>query len=526
MRRKIIYLISIVFLFSCNSDDSISRELEVIEEIILPNLQTNEVTNITLYSVKTGGKLIDSGSSDIIEVGIVVGLSTLPTTESNIKKFILTPDQSGDFNLKITDIPPNKKYYIRAYGVNSDGSSYGNEVQFTSLEENVYNGDITLSNQQEVIDFGINKYNTINGSLNITGTVTDLSPLESIVIINNAFKVQNTQNLKNLVGLNNLKITGNIFPNGFHIKNNPGLESLSGLNNLEITRGSSYIINNDNLVNMQGLNSYYAASSGEFRIQDCDSLLDLSGLENLQFIGDTLFLMDNLLLNDISSLSNLNYVDRRIYIHNNSSLQNINGLEFITSLEGLSIINNDNLSNLDGLINATIISEIITISHNDNLNDLSVFRNLSTVEYLNIESNNSLTNLKGFDNLTLIKHRLKISNNSNLTSLKGIENLSSLKRLHINSNPLLINLEGLSGLTSIIGSSYPITITDNINLNSLEGLEKLTQVEGYIQINVNPNLNDFCALKNLFTNGNHTGNITFSGNLTNPTINEIITTCN
>jgi len=298
MNRKIIYLVFITFLFSCSSDDSISElpdDTDTVDEINLPELQTNQVTDITLYSVKTGGKLIDSGDSDIIEVGLVVGLTSLPTTENNLNKFILTPDESGSFDITITSVPANTTYFIRAYGVNSEGIGYGNEVQFTSLEENVYTGDITLSTQDEVNEFGTNEYTTIDGSMYIKGTVTDLSPLESIVIINNAFEVKNTQNLQNLEGLNNLKITGNIFPNGFRIENNSALESLSGLNNLEITRGESYIINNDNLTNLQGLNNYNAASAGEFRIQDCDALLSLSGLENFQFIGDTFYLINNTL---------------------------------------------------------------------------------------------------------------------------------------------------------------------------------------------------------------------------------------
>jgi len=529
MKRKIIYLVFTTFLFSC-SDDSIlnelSDEIETIEEINFPELLTNEVTDITLYSIKTEGKLIDTGDSDIIEIGLVVGLSTLPTIDNNFHKIIYKPDELGNFNITLTNLTPSTTYFIRAYGINSEGVGYSNEVQFISLEENVYIGDITLRTQDEVNEFGEYNYTTIDGSMYITETVSDLTPLGSIVIINSAFEVKNTQNLQSLDGLNNLKITGNIFPNGFRIVNNPALESLSGLNNLEITRGYTSIINNDNLISMEGLNSYYAASSGGFRIQDCDNLQNLSGLENLQFIGDSFFLMDNSLLNDISSLSNLNYISRRIYIHDNSTLQNINGFETITSLEGLSIVNNDNLTNLDGLLNISTISEIITISDNDNLNDLSVFQNINTIEYLNIGGNNSLINLEGFSNLTSIENRLDIYDNSSLTSLIGIENLSSLQRLRIHSNSSLINLEGLNGLTKITGNSYPITIGFNSSLNTLEGLENLIEVEGLIQIFSNSMLSNFCALKNLFSNEGHNGNINFERNLNIPSIDEIVNDCN
>ncbi len=541
MTRKIFYLVSIILIFSCSSDDS--ENSDIAEEINLPELQTNEVYDITLYSVEAGGKLIDPGDSDIIEIGLVVGLSTLPTTDNNLNKFILSPDESGNFNIRITSIPANTTYFIRAYGINSEGIGYGNEVQFTSLEENVYNGSITLSTQEEVDTFGANEYTTINGSLYIEGTVTDLSPLESIVIINSAFEVKNTQNLQNLEGLNNLKITGNIFPNGFRIQNNLVLESLSGLNNLEITRGESYIINNDNLTNMHGLDSYYAASAGEFRIEDCDGLQNLSGLENLEFIGSTLYIRNNTSLSDLSALIDLNFVTS-IYISDNSDLQDINGFDSLLTTESVSIINNDNLINLSGLLNLTSVDAItishndllddlsglsnltslnvITISHNDLLDDLSGLSNISSPLSISIEYNNSLTSLIDLSNVDV--KNITITGNPSLINLVGLENISTLQRLYIHSNDSLVDLEGLDNLTSVTNNSYTITIGFNPNLNSLNGLDNLIQVNGFMQVFNNASLDDFCALKNLFSNGTY-DTLNFSGNLSNPTTDEIINNC-
>ena len=520
MNKQIIYLALVTFLFSCSSNDSISNDTEnPIDVITLPELQTNEVTDITLYSVKTGGKLIDNGDSDIIEVGLVVGLTTLPTTESNLNKFILTPDDLGNFNITITSVPTNTTYFIRAYGLNSEGIGYGNEIQFTSLEENVYTGNITLSTQDEVNEFGTNEYTTIDGSMYIEGTVTDLSPLESIVIINNAFEVKNTQNLQNLKGLNNLKITGNIFPNGFRIENNSALESLSGLNNLEFTRGYSYIINNDNLINMQGLNSYYAASAGEFRIQDCDGLQNLSGLENLQFIGDRFYLINNSELTDLSSLSNLNYIARDIDIKDNHSLQNINGFNSLSSVESVSIINNDNLIRFDGLLNLVSLNSI-SIEWNDILNNLSGVNNVTTPLDLTIQNNNGLETLKTLNNPNI--NSLNISSNTNLISLEGLENVTTLSTLRISRHDLLNNLNGLNNLTTITEN---LDISLNYGLNSLYGLDNLNQINGNLKIRSNYNLVDFCALKKIFINQGLDGNKDISNNAVDISEEEIIKNC-
>ena len=491
----------------------------------VPNVQTFEVSDLNLFSFNAGGKLIDQGSSEVSEVGLVIGTYSSPTIEGNLDRIELNLDDQNEFNITIISSPANTTFYMRAYGINNDGVGYGNEVQFTTPNENVYNGDITLSTQEEVVEFGANNYTTINGRMYINGTVSDLSPLLSIVVVNSLFEVKNTTNLQNFDGLNNLRVTGNIEPNGFIIEGNVALENFSGLNSLEVTRGETKVINNDNLLNFQGLDSYVVASAGEFRVQDCDGLLNLSGLENFTFVGSDFYLVNNSQLNDISAVSNINHVGSRIHVENNSSLESINGFQSLTSIEGIEIYNNDILTNLDGLGNLVSI-ETISIKYNDNLTNLSAFQNISTTEFLSIEDNSSLTSLAGFNNLSSIGEQLYIYNNSNLISLEGLENLSFLERLYIHSNNSLINLSGLSGLTNIYGSSYPITIGFNSNLNSLSGFENLTYVSGYIQIFNNSQLNDFCALSPLFADGNHQGDLSIESNLSNPSIEEIVNNCN
>jgi len=489
----------------------------------VPKLQTFEISDLNAFSVDVGGLLLDEGSSEVTEVGLVVGFSTLPTIDINLNKFELSLNEENEFHMVITNIPANNTFYLRAYGINNDGVGYGNEVQFTSLQEMVYNDDITLTTQEEVIEFGANNYTKINGSMYINGSVSDLSPLESIVIVNNAFEIKNTTNLINLDGLNNLRITGNVFPNGFRIMNNSGLESLFGLNNLEKTRGDAYIVNNDNLTNLEGLNSYVAASAGELRIQECDNLLSLSGLENLEGISDSLIIMLNPQLNDISSLSNLIFIERRIHILYNNSLPNLNGLGGITSLEGITLESNNNLTNTSGIGNLTSVTDVIEIMNNDSLNDLSGFQNIDYVYHLKLENNNSLTDLQGLSGFTTIGGLLDVNNNSNLISLSGINNLSSLNRIEIQSNNSLINLEGLNGLTNI----NDMIIYGNESLTSLTGLENLSELEGHININSNPILADFCSLYNLFSNGSiGIWQYASENNLENPSIDYIINNCN
>lgn len=523
-----VYRFCLVFLLlyaiSCSPDDSTLPE-DSEKNGSLPELITYEISDITLYSAKAGGKLINSGNSDVIELGLVVGYESLPTIENASDRFPLVADPTGEFTALFTRIPAKQTYYVRAYGISSNGVGYGNEVQFTSPDENILNENITLSTQEEVVNFGTFGYTTIGGTLKITGTVTDLSPLKSIVILNDGIEISGTDQLKTLKGLENLKIVGNILPHGVRISGNMALESLEGLNGLDITRGDFEIVENDKLVNLQGLNNYRASSAGDFLIENCDGLQSLQGLEKFIFVGGSLYLRGNSILDDISSLNNLGFVGFRIQIARNSNLQNLNGLENLTSVEGVELVDNDVLTNLDGLSNLISIPEIIYIAYNDVLNDLTPFQNITEIKNLTIEGNDALVNLNGFDNLRTIGY-LYLNDNSSMTSLKGIESLHSLQSLEIYSNKSLYNLDGLNGLNTIQGSSYPIKIAYNNHLTSLSGLENLSVVEGFIQVFNNQALTDFCALKFLFEIDGHDGDVSISDNQENPSVIDIINFCN
>ena len=439
-------------------------------------LETFKVTDINLFSADMGGKLLAQGDSEIIEVGLIIGSTVSPTIENNLKKIKLNLDSQNEFRTTLTNISENTVYYLRAYAINNEGVGYGNEEVFSSPNENkIYDGDVILNTQEEVLAFGANHYTTIDGSLLVNGTVTELKPLESLVIVNNSFTIKNTVNLKNLEGLHNLKVTGKRFANGFLIRNNLALESLNGLNSLEVTYGETDIINNNNLINLQGLNNYIGAYAGEFRIEDCDSLQSLSGLENFSFVSYYLYIRNNEVLNDLSALSRLSFVGERVHISNNPNLENLNGFDLLTSTKGVDILYNDALKNLDGLRNLVDVSESISIKYNKRLADLTALQNITTTEYLMIEYNNTLTSLSGLDNLISINYNISIASNANLLSLTGLENLSS--------------------------------------------------VAGSFQISNNALLGDFCPIKTLLSNNNNQ-NISIANNLTNPSTSEILNDCN
>ena len=484
MKRIHFFTISLIFLsfnislISCSKDvteDIVEVEVPDEEPPVdsgLPIVITNEISDLTRYSVTLSGRLVDSGDSDVTEVGIIVAQFPSLTIYNNQVRFPLNQDATGEFSIELTHMYPNNRHFVKAYAINSEGVAYGDFIAFTSLDQNAFDGDITLSTQQEVEDFGANNYNVIKGNVTITGSVTNLLPLQTLEIIELGLNVINTDNLKNFEGLHNLVVTGYTNFGGFRIENNTALENFSGLDNLEVIMGDTYVINNPHLINLEGLDSFARVWFGQFRIENCNAIQSLAGLENLSLIDMELILIDNAMLNDLSALNQLNFAER-IYILNNSSLEIINGFESLTSSNGLIVENNENLTSIEGFDVLTSIADVITFSRNPKLTNLNFLQNITNTEYINIIENEVLANFDGFQNLTSVTYDMYIRENNNLNSLFGLENLNQVDKLEIQNNELL---------------------------------------------------NDFCALNHLFTNGN-SGSINFSGNLSNPTTDDIINNC-
>ncbi len=143
---------------------------------------------------------------------------------------------------------------------------------------------ISLTTQDEVDNFAVLYPNCteIVNSLDIgrnTGDsdITDLSPLNQIISITGALKIQNTK-----------------------------LVSLSGLDNINSIGGIS-ILENANLTNLEGL-------------------------ENIAWIGGTLFIGTNDDLTDISALHNITSIEGRLNVNFNPKLISLEGLNNVTSI--------------------------------------------------------------------------------------------------------------------------------------------------------------------------------------------------
>ncbi|MDN3580273.1 LamG-like jellyroll fold domain-containing protein [Mucilaginibacter flavus] len=95
---------------------------------------TTPVTNIYGGTGTVGGSITSTGGSTVTEYGVVYSTSaTTPTTANS--KFIMGSGATTatTFSAPLQGLAPNTTYYVRAYAINSLGTSYGAATSFTTL---------------------------------------------------------------------------------------------------------------------------------------------------------------------------------------------------------------------------------------------------------------------------------------------------------------------------------------------------------------------------------------------------------
>ncbi len=94
-----------------------------------PELTTDQVTEIGPTTAVAGGDVTSDGHADIMVRGVCWDTRKSPDIEDE-----RTTDGygTGKFTSNVTGLLPNTTYFLRAYAVNSEGASYGNQVTFTT----------------------------------------------------------------------------------------------------------------------------------------------------------------------------------------------------------------------------------------------------------------------------------------------------------------------------------------------------------------------------------------------------------
>ena len=94
-----------------------------------PTVHTKVITSITRSTANSGGIVVSNGGKDVTARGVCWRRLPGATIEHD---FTTEAGALGDFTSSITNLEANTTYYLRAYSTNKLGTSYGNEISFTT----------------------------------------------------------------------------------------------------------------------------------------------------------------------------------------------------------------------------------------------------------------------------------------------------------------------------------------------------------------------------------------------------------
>jgi len=146
----------LTFVFqSCKKDAANSSNNIVLDGKKQPPViaSTTAISSVTATSAASGGTITDDGGANITSKGICWSVNPGPTI-ANSK----TNDGGGKeaFASALSNLESNTEYYVRSYATNSAGTSYGNEVSFTTLPMYRYSAFSNIADLTSYSNFGAN----------------------------------------------------------------------------------------------------------------------------------------------------------------------------------------------------------------------------------------------------------------------------------------------------------------------------------------------------------------------------------
>lgn len=316
---------------------------------------------------------------------------------------------------------------------------------------------------------GLSALHTV-GSLNIVTNpkLMSLSGLDNLVTAN-FIQISDNPGLGSLNGLGALESVQTTL----QLTSLNSLTSLDGLSSLFQVGGALLINENPMLQNLDGLSPLQAA--GYVIIRGNEALADLDGLSNVDASLSALEIENNPVLENLHGLGGIaGAVSGNLRIVNNDSLIDLAGLQGLTSAGILRITDNDNLLNIDALTNL-VEAGLIDISSNPLLTTIGGIANIvGIVDSINISSNPQLTDIAALAGIEGPLTELRLSGNSLIQDVDGLIGITGANSVNITDNASLANLNGLASLVSVGDPVFSfggaLVVRSNSNLDNCVGL--------------------------------------------------------
>lgn len=103
--------------------------------VSVPGVTTASVTNMGNATATGGGNVISDGGANVTERGICWSTSHNPTISGSHGS---NGAGTGNYTVNMMGLTPNTTYYVKAYAINSQGTAYGEEVNFKTSQTPTY----------------------------------------------------------------------------------------------------------------------------------------------------------------------------------------------------------------------------------------------------------------------------------------------------------------------------------------------------------------------------------------------------
>ena len=135
----------------------------------VPSVHLDSISGITMYTASYSAEVLGGNGLDVTDRGICWATTPKPTTSNNTISHHVGLNNVGTFSGIIGNgwpsLSPGNTYYVRAYATNYLGTTYSNEIAFTTLTE--IPDTSTVTPQLPMVKTGLNGNLTI---YNVTST--------------------------------------------------------------------------------------------------------------------------------------------------------------------------------------------------------------------------------------------------------------------------------------------------------------------------------------------------------------------
>jgi hypothetical protein len=184
--------------FSNYSEHDNLMSVQVSGTISAPTVSTQAASGIGSTSATLNGNVTSDGGAGIIERGFCIGTSANPTT-SGTK--LINSGTTGAFSGVVAGLNSNTAYHVRAYAINSVGTSYGTDVAFTTTAPASGPWYVSKNGGSDTTGSGTfgNPWQTIQHALNmmVAGPIYARGGVSSAVVYNEMLTFRNSGSASN-----------------------------------------------------------------------------------------------------------------------------------------------------------------------------------------------------------------------------------------------------------------------------------------------------------------------------------------